>query len=91
MTQPPLIDKLKKGTSSENAIDLDSMNQKEVVYWIKSPELMEEDREHLVGGHWLSDSHISAVLQLLKKMYLQQKCLKPRNYWQRSYSGSRAV
>jgi hypothetical protein len=76
LTQPPLIDELKKGTSSENAIDLDSIKQKEVVYWIKSLEFMEEDREHLVGGHWLSNSHINAALQLLKKMYPQQNGLK---------------
>jgi hypothetical protein len=76
LTQPPLIDELKKGTSSENAIDLDSIKQKEVVYWIKSLELMEEDKERLVGGHWLSDSHINAALQLLKKMYPQQNGLK---------------
>ena len=28
LTQPPLVDELKKGTSSENAIDLDSVKTK---------------------------------------------------------------
>ena len=53
---------MKKGTSSENAIDVERVEHKEVVYWIKSLELMEEDRERLVGGHWLSDGHINAAI-----------------------------
>ena len=35
-----------------------------------------EDREYLVGGHWLSDSHLNAASQLLKKKHPQQNGLE---------------
>ena len=37
---------------------------------------MEEDKERLVGGLWLNDSHIFAASKLLNKKYPQQNGLQ---------------
>ena len=51
------------------------MHYKEVAYWVKSLNLMEEDRNYLLTGQWLNDKHISAGMKLLKEKYPEQNGL----------------
>ena len=50
-------------------IDCDNVHHSEAQYWIKSLQVFEEDSKRLVSGDWLSDAHIHAASQLLKKQY----------------------